>query len=113
MKKATTGSGLVLAISAGLIVIAGTTGCAPTRTSPDAELRARVESVLRNASDLPANSLSVEVSDGIVTVSGSVVCDDCGGSRTPGGAGTIQQSLGAVVRAVPGVERVEFELTYR
>ena len=32
-------------------------------------------------------------------------CDGCGGSSTPGGAATVQQSLGAVVRAVPGVER--------
>jgi len=47
-----------------------------------------------------------------VTISGSVVCQECGGRRTPGGSGTVQQSLGAVVRAIPGVESVEFELEY-
>ena len=47
-----------------------------------------------------------------MTLTGSVVCDECGGRRTPGGFGTVQQSLGAVVRAIPGVESVEFELEY-
>jgi hypothetical protein len=52
------------------------------------------------------------VSDGIVTLTGSVLCDDCGGRSTPGGTGAVQQSVGALVRAVPGVERVEFRLRY-
>ena len=50
------------------------------------------------------------VAAGVVTITGSLACDDCGGLRTPGGIGTVQQSLGAVVRAVPGVEAVEFAL---
>ena len=60
----------------------------------------------------PAYALTVEVSEGVVTVTGSVVCEDCGGRRTPGGFGTVQQSLGAVVRAIPGVQSVEFTLEY-
>ena len=54
----------------------------------------------------------MEVSDGIVTLTGSVVCEECGGRRTPNGSGTVQQSLGAVVRAIPGVASVEFQLEY-
>ena len=68
---------------------------------------------LESASDLPADSLSVQVRDGVVTVTGTVVCDECGGRRTPGGSGTVQQSLGAVIRAIPGVTWVEFSLRYR
>ncbi|HET9947675.1 MAG TPA: BON domain-containing protein [Longimicrobiales bacterium] len=84
----------------------------PAPTPADEALRARVESALTHASDLPADSLEVRVVDGVVVIEGSVLCDDCGGNRTPGGSATVQQSLGAVVRAVPGVERVEFRLRY-
>jgi len=86
---------------------------APAQDSPDDVLEARVESALENASDLSANSISVEASEGVVTLTGSVVCEECGGRRTPAGPATVQQSLGAVVRAVPGVERVEFDLQYQ
>ena len=90
-------------------VLAGTLfGCAP-RGPSDEVLRERVEVVLANASDLP-EEIEVEVSDGVVTLTGSLLCEDCGGRQTPGGFGTIQQSIGAVVRAVPGVESVEFSL---
>ena len=41
------------------------------------------------------------------------ICDMCGGSRTPPGVRTIQQSLGAVVRAIPGVKRIEFDLNFQ
>ena len=61
----------------------------------------------------PRDSITVEVSDGVVTLSGSVVCEECGGRRTPPGFGTVQQSLGAVVRAIPGVARLEFKLRYQ
>lgn len=77
----------------------------------DAEIAAEVESALRNASDLPSG-LAVEIDDGKVLISGSLQCANCGGMRTPGNTGTIQQSLGAVVRAVPGVSNVEFDLDY-
>ena len=78
----------------------------------DASLAARVSAALENSSDLPAGSLEVDVDEGRVIVSGSVACDECGGLLTPGGTATVQQSLGAVVRAVPGVEQVEFDLQY-
>ena len=77
----------------------------------DANIKAQVESALTNASDIP-QSFAVAVTEGVVLISGSVVCEDCGGMRTPGNIGTIQQSLGGVVRAVPGVMRVDFDLSY-
>ena len=86
---------------------------AAAQNSPDAALQARVEAALAGASDLPANAISVQASGGVVTLTGSIVCAACGGNQTPPGVGTIQQSLGAVVRAVPGVQRVEFNLQYR
>lgn len=75
----------------------------------DAQLRSSVEAALDAASDLPSG-LNVQVADGIATVSGSLACEDCGGMRTPGTLNTIQQSLGAVVRAVPGISDVQFFL---
>ena len=85
---------------------------AAAQTQADAALQARVEAALASASDVPADSISVQVRQGVVTLTGSVVCDGCGGNATPAGAATVQQSLGAVVRAVPGVERVAFRLRY-
>ena len=79
----------------------------------DASLAARVSAALENSSDLPANALEVDVDAGRVIVSGSVACGECGGTLTPGGFASVQQSLGAVVRAVPGVEQVEFDLQYQ
>ncbi len=76
----------------------------------DNQLQSQVESALANASDLPPG-LTVEVNQGVVTISGSLECEGCGGLRTPGNIGTVQQSLGAIVRAVPGVTQVEFNLT--
>ncbi len=83
------------------------------QAGPDEALRARVEAALVAAADLPADSIAVAVHDGVVTLTGSVLCAPCGGNDTPGGAGTVQQSLGAVVRAVPGVTNVRFALRYR
>ena len=77
----------------------------------DANIKAQVESALANALDLP-QGFTVDVSEGVVLISGSMVCEDCGGMRTPGNIGTLQQSLGGVVRAVPGVMRVDFDLSY-
>ena len=71
-----------------------------------------MEAAIARASDVPADAITVVVIDGVVTVTGSVVCEECGGRRTPGGFGTVQQSLGAVVRAIPGVQSVEFDLQY-
>ncbi|MEQ1855530.1 MAG: BON domain-containing protein [Longimicrobiales bacterium] len=80
---------------------------------PDDVLKARVEAAIAHAADLPADSLVVEASSGVVTITGSLLCNDCGGNATPSGTGTVQQSLGAVVRAVPGVAVVRFALSYR
>lgn len=77
----------------------------------DSNIKGQVESALANASDLP-QGFTVEVTEGVVLISGSVVCENCGGMRTPGNIGTVQQSLGGVVRAVPGVMRVDFDLSY-
>ena len=77
----------------------------------DERIKMQVTSVIENASDLPTG-FQVEVTEGVVRVTGSVLCDECGGMRTPGHIGTIQQSLGGIVRAVPGVMRVDFDLSY-
>ena len=104
---------LAVAICAGAIANLGVNASAAAQSPADLALKARVEAALVSASDVPADSITVEVSDGVVTLSGSVVCEECGGSRTPGGFGTVQQSLGAVVRAIPGVVRLEFKLRYQ
>jgi hypothetical protein len=96
-----------------LVACALFTAPAAAQISSDAALRARVEAALAAASDLPADSIAVQVQGGIVTLSGSVLCDGCGGNATPGGVGTVQQSLGAVVRAIPGVTDLRFSLRYR
>ena len=82
-----------------------------TAVDPDEQLAAQVQAALAGASDLPTG-LSVEVADGVVMIAGALACEDCGGNRTPGNVGTIQQSLGTVVRAVPGVTEVRFDLDY-
>ncbi|GEM_PF-8206 len=99
--------GIVLAINWGMV---GTPLFG--QNSADNDLKLQVESVVANAADLPDGSFDVQVADGIVTITGSVVCEECGGRRTPPGFGTVQQSLGAVIRAIPGVEHVAFELAY-
>ena len=78
----------------------------------DAQIKSQVESAIANADDLPSG-FTVEVDEGMVLIKGSVVCEGCGGLRTPGRVGSVQQSLGAIVRAVPGVMSVEFSLNYR
>lgn len=107
---------LPVLLTCGLLLLAG---CDPQQsgavTSPgsdtDLVLAGRVQAALESASDLP-RELSVEVTDGVVLISGALACEDCGGNRTPGNIGTIQQSLGTVVRAVPGVTEVRFQLDY-
>jgi len=101
------------ALAAFALLSLGLAAPVSAQASPDDALRARVEAALASAADLPADSLAVSVARGVVTVTGSVLCDGCGGNATPGGAGTVQQSLGAVVRAVPGVVDVSFVLRYR
>lgn len=106
----------VLLAAAAFVLLAPRAAAAqtPSSQSPaDSLLAARVEAAIRAASDLPVDSLRVEVSRGVVSLLGSVVCEECGGTSTPGGTGTVQQSLGAVVRAVSGVEEVRFYVRYR
>lgn len=105
--------GLLLTSCLALGLAPGTQRPAAAQGADDERLRQRVEQALESASDLPADSMTVRVRDGDVTLTGSIVCEPCGGSRTPGGVGTVQQSLGAVVRAIPGVERVRFNLQYQ
>jgi hypothetical protein len=112
MRKRASTFQLAVAICAGAIANLGVTASAAAQSPADSMLKARVEAALASASDVPADSITVEVSDGVVTLSGSVACEECGGRRTPPGFGTVQQSLGAVVRAVPGVARLEFKLRY-
>jgi osmotically-inducible protein OsmY len=107
---------IAAAFTAAAVAVLALSACAPATDAAqavDAALAARVEIAIANASDLPADAFSVVASDGVVTITGSVVCEDCGGMQTPGGIQSIQQSLGAVVRAVPGVERLEFDLEYQ
>lgn len=105
----------MLAVGMALLLLAPQQAAAqaPSPSEADSLLAARVDAAIRAASDVPADSIRVEVSEGVVSLVGSVVCDDCGGTSTPGGTGTVQQSLGAVVRAVPGVEEVRFYLRYQ
>ena len=76
----------------------------------DEQIRTQIQSAIASTSDLP-QELVVVVNQGMVMVSGSLDCEECGGLRTPGTLGTVQQSLGAIVRAVSGVNSVTFELT--
>ena len=100
-----------------LTLVLGIAACAPaleteTESATDAsdeQIRIRVAAVIAQAADLP-QQIAVEVREGIVFISGSLDCEGCGGLRTPGNIGTVQQSLGAVVRAVNGVNRVVFDL---
>jgi osmotically-inducible protein OsmY len=101
-----------LAFAAVATLAACVSGTDNGQATADDALEARVASAIVNASDLPADAFLVAASDGVVRITGSVVCDECGGMLTPAGIQSIQQSLGAVVRAVPGVERVEFDLDY-
>ena len=70
-----------------------------TKAPGDDVLKARVEAALAGATDVDAARITVEARRGVVTVAGQVT------------NGFEQQSLGAVVRAVPGVDTVSFSLT--
>ncbi|MBL4821546.1 MAG: BON domain-containing protein [Gammaproteobacteria bacterium] len=83
-----------------------------TPAATDEQLKLRIESAVERAEGVP-QQINVAVQDGIVSISGSLACDDCAGLRTPATTGTLQQSLGAVVRAVPGVREVKFSLVER
>ena len=82
--------------------------CASSPHISDTELQRNVEIALSGASDDLPQRIQVDVSSGVVRVTGTLSCETCGGNVTPGQNGTIQQSLGAVIRTVPGVKDVEF-----
>ena len=91
---------VVLAVTAATAT--GASGCAARQanaTTGDEVLKARVEAALASASDVNAGGIIVDASRGVVTVSGTVA------------SGTEQQSVGAIVRAVPGVTQVRFSLS--
>ena len=80
---------------------AGASGCAVRtlgKVTGDDVLKTRVETALAGASDVNADGLTVAASRGVVTLTGYVA------------SGTEQQSVGAIVRAIPGVEGVAFSL---
>lgn len=88
------------------------TGTVPAeRPVDDGRIKSQVESAIVGAPDLPGG-FTVEVDGGLVSIGGSLACEDCGGMRTPANIGSIQQTLGAIVRSVPGVRQVQFDLDY-
>ena len=101
MTKVLTIACVMLAVSAAAAT--GASGCAAregrTAETRDEVLKARVESALGSASDVHIGGLTVGVTHGVVTLSGHVA------------SGTEQQSVGAIVRAIPGVKDVFFALT--
>ena len=91
-----------LGVALNAVAMAGPSACAAREiqsTSDDAVVKARVEAALNGASDLNAVDVTVDVSRGVVTLTGRVA------------SGTEQQSLGAIVRAIPGVREVSFSLS--
>ncbi|MEZ5488730.1 MAG: hypothetical protein R3F50_00225 [Gammaproteobacteria bacterium] len=92
-----------------LVLLLLTASCEPA-VDQDELLLQRLSAAMAAAADLPQAGLTITVDGGAVLVSGSIDCEACGGTRTPGGVDTIQQNLGAVIRAVPGVGAVTFDL---
>ena len=76
----------------------------------DEQIKSQIESTIARSEDLP-QQIGVQVLEGVVILTGVLDCEGCGGMRTPGNLGTVQQSLGAVVRAVEGVREVIFDLS--
>lgn len=103
-------SAIALLFSGLLILAACSEENTQTPGVTDAELLAQVEALLGRQSDLPSG-LEVSVNAGVVTIGGSLACEACAGWETPGTFGSVQQSIGAVVRAVPGVVEVQFAFT--
>ncbi len=102
-----------LAVGVAAILVVGIGACSARTPQPGADrrvdeglpqtptddvLRSRVLDVLSTALDVNASRVEVEADAGIITVRGRVA------------SGFEQQSVGAIVRAVPGVTRVRFDL---
>ena len=87
-------------------VAAGASGCAVRQPGAamgqvddlDGLLAARVQAALAGAADVESAAITVEARRGVVTLTGRVA------------SGTEQQSVGAIVRAIPGVSDVRFAL---
>ena len=82
--------------------VTGAFGCAARQantTTGDEVLKARVEAALASASDVYAAGITVDARRGVVTLTGRVA------------SGTEQQSVGAIVRAIPGVSHGRFSLS--
>ena len=95
-------SSLCLTLTFGVLVAVGMTGCAARQTNAtpgDALLQSRVEAALAGAADLDDAAIAVQARHGVVTITGRVA------------SVTEQQSVGAIVRAIPGVSDVRFSLT--
>lgn len=93
---------LCLALTLGAAVAAGATGCASRQTNSaigDEVLTARVEAALAGAADVNGAAITVHTRRGVVTLTGRVASP------------TEQQSVGAIVRAIPGVSDVRFSLS--
>ena len=91
----------LLALVVAATATTGAAGCAARELRTpvgDEVLKARVEAALASASDVNADRITVDASDGVVTLTGQVA------------SGTEQQSVGAIVRALPGVAEVSFSL---
>jgi len=107
-----------------LLVLTLLVGCSPAPILGDAfinesmpvfndeQIKSQIESTIARSEDLP-QQIGVQVLEGVVILTGVLDCEGCGGMRTPGNLGTVQQSLGAVVRAVEGVREVIFDLSLK
>lgn len=107
MKKLRSRCAIPMLFAGMLILTACSEEITPAAGPTDTELLAQVTALLGRQTDLPP-ALEVSVSAGVVTIGGSLECEECAGWETPGNAGSVQQSIGAVVRAVPGVFEVQF-----
>ena len=96
----------ILCIAALAIVQAGQQQA--VRAPADDVLKARVAAALAAASDVPGRDIAVDVKSGVVILKGRVSANSMRGVTYP--TAMMQQSIGAVVRAVPGVKEVRFEI---
>ena len=91
----------VVCVALAVTSVTGACGCAARQantTTGDEVLKARVEAALASASDVSAG-ITVDARRGVVTLTGQVT------------SVTEQQSVGAIVRAIPGVRNVFFSLS--
>jgi hypothetical protein len=80
------------------------------RKPSDEALKARVQAALASATDVPGRDITVDVKGGVVNLTGRVPSDAMRGAAYPGAF--LQQSVGAIVRAIPGVKDVRFSVQF-